>query len=171
MLADTIYYAGDFNVDLLDPDKPPSEGRHLLDLLDIYNLECLINKATRKTKTSETLNKRKALISGVVDTQISNHSLVFTALRSSAPKSHSRKILCRSLKNYNQEKFLQDLHMVPFQIIDIFDDVDDTLYAFEQLYIEILNEHAPLKQMVIRGNQVSYMTEEWCKEIRYRNKL
>ncbi len=61
--------------------------------------------------------------------------------------------------------------MVPFQIIDIFDDVDDTLYAFEQLYIEILNEHAPLKQTVIRGNQVSYMTEEWCKEIRYRNKL
>jgi hypothetical protein len=89
VLADTIYYAGDFNVDLLDPDKPPSEGRHLLDLLDIYNLECLINKATRKTKTSETLNKRKALISGVVDTQISNHSLVFTALRSSAPKPHS----------------------------------------------------------------------------------
>lgn len=48
MLTDTIYYAGDFNADLLDPDKPPYEGRNLLDLLDIYNLECLIDEATRK---------------------------------------------------------------------------------------------------------------------------
>ena len=61
--------------------------------------------------------------------------------------------------------------MAPFHIIDIFDDVDDMLYAFEHLYTEILNEHAPLKQAVIRRNQVPYMTEEWRKEIRYRNKL
>ena len=39
------------------------------------------------------------------------------------------------------------------------------------MYTEILNEHAPLKQAVIRRNQVPYMTEEWRKEIRYRNKL
>ena len=61
--------------------------------------------------------------------------------------------------------------MAPFHIIDIFDDLDDMLYAFEELYTEILNEHAPLKQAVIRRNQVPYMTEEWRKEIRYRNKL
>ena len=61
--------------------------------------------------------------------------------------------------------------MAPFHIIDIFDDVDDMLYAFEQFYTEILNEDAPLKQAVIRRNQVPYMTEEWRKEIRYRNKL
>ena len=60
--------------------------------------------------------------------------------------------------------------MAPFHIIDIFDDVDDMLYAFEQLYTEILNEDAPLKQAVIRRNQVPYITEEWRKEIRYRNK-
>ena len=70
-----------------------------------------------------------------------------------------------------QEKFLQDLYMAPFHIIDIFDDVDDMLYAFEQLSTEILNEHAPLKQAVIRRNQVPHMNEEWRKKIRYRNKL
>ena len=69
-----------------------------------------------------------------------------------------RKHVCRSLNNYTQEKFLQDLYMAPFS------------YAFEQLYTQILNEHALLKQAVIRGNQVPYMTEEWHKEIRYCNK-
>ena len=43
------------------------------------------------------------------------------------------------------------------------DEVDDKLYAFEQLYLEIPNEHAPLKQTIVRGNQVPYMAEQWRK--------
>ena len=33
--------------------------------------------------------------------------------------------------------------MAPFSIVGVFDEVDDTLYAFEQLHHEILNEQAP----------------------------
>ena len=42
--------------------------------------------------------------------------------------------------------------MAPFSIVEVFDEVDDKLYVFEQLYYEILNEHAPLKQTIVRGN-------------------
>ena len=38
--------------------------------------------------------------------------------------------------------------MAAFSIVDVFDEVDDKLYAFEQLYHESLNEHAPLKQTI-----------------------
>ncbi|RMX39906.1 hypothetical protein pdam_00024572, partial [Pocillopora damicornis] len=86
----------DFNADLLNPDKPPKDGRYLSDLMEIFGLDCLITKATLKTKTSETLldlistsNKKKALVSDAVDKQISDHSLVFTILRSRAPRSRS----------------------------------------------------------------------------------
>ena len=158
--------------------KPPKDGTNLLDLMEIFGLDCLITKATRKTKTSEKLldliltsNKKKTLVSDVVDTQISDHLLVFTILRSRAPRSRSRKICVRSFKNFNRDKFIQDLQMAPFSIVDVFDEVDDKLYAFEQLYHEILNEHAPLKQTIVRGNQVPYMTEQWRKAIRHRNKL
>ena len=48
-LTNTVFFVGDFNADLLAPDKPPKEGRKLRDLLDIFDLHCLINKATRKT--------------------------------------------------------------------------------------------------------------------------
>ena len=153
-------------------------GRSPLDLLEIFGLNCLITKATGKTKTSGTLldliltsNKKKTLTSDVVDTLISDHSLVFTILPSTAPGSRSRKICLRSLKNFNRDKFIQDLQMAPFSIVDVFDEVDDKLYAFEELYSEILNEHAPHKQTVVRGNQVPYMTEQWRKAIRHRNKL
>ena len=37
--------------------------------------------------------------------------------------------------------------------------------------LNILDEHAPLKHIHIRGKQVPYMTEEWRKAIRHRNKL
>ena len=54
-LTETVFYTGDFNADLLNPDKPPKDGRNPLDLMEIFGLDCLITKATRKTKTSETL--------------------------------------------------------------------------------------------------------------------
>lgn len=170
-LTSDVILAGDFNADLIKPDMPPYNGRDLLDLLDIFNLHNVIKSATRKAKTSATLldliltnNKRRILTS-------SDHSLVYTVLRASAPQSRSRKICFRSMKNFSQEQFLRDLHSAPFHIIDLFDDVDDKIHAFESLYLDILNEHAPLKQVHIRGNQIPYMTEQWRKAIRHRNRL
>ena len=54
-ITNDLIYAGDFNCDLIRPDKPPKDGRHLADLLDIYNLTNLIKVPTRTGKASETL--------------------------------------------------------------------------------------------------------------------
>lgn len=153
------------------PDKPPKDGRYLSDLLDIYNLRNLIEIPTRTGKTSETLldlintnNNKRILTSGVVDVHLSEHSLIYTVLRASAPRLRSRKICLRSLKHFDSALFRQDFHNAPFQIIEVFDDVDDKNYAFEKLYIDVLNEHAPLKvlkQVHVRGNQVPFMNEQW----------
>ena len=108
-----------------------------------------------------TNDKEKVLTSGVVDTQLSDHSLVYTILRSSAPRTRSRKICFRSLKNFSRENFVHDMQIVPFHIIDLFDELDDKLYAFEQLFLSVLSEHSPIKQTMVRGNQVPYMTEQY----------
>ena len=96
----------DFNADLLNPDKPTKDGRNLLDLMEIFGLDCLITKATRKTKTSETLldliltsNKKKTLVSDVVDTQISDHSLYNSTVKSSI---QDRALVCRKFQNLQQ---------------------------------------------------------------------
>ena len=40
------------------------------------------------------------------------------------------------------------------------------------LYSDIVNEHAPIKQFHLRGNQVSFMSEKWRrKAIPHRNML
>ena len=47
--------------------------------------------------------------------------------------------------------------------MNIFADVDDKLFAFESLYCDVLDKHAPIKRVQERGNQVNYMNEEWRK--------
>ena len=44
-----VFYAGDFNADLLNPDKPPKDGRNLLDFMEIFGLDWLITKNIRHT--------------------------------------------------------------------------------------------------------------------------
>lgn len=89
------------------------------------------------TKSTETLialiltnNKRRALQTGVIDTKISNHSLVYTIMRVTLLRLRSRKIALRSFKNFDRDKFVEDLSAAPFHIEDIFDDPDDMLYFF-----------------------------------------
>ena len=104
-------------------------------------LDCLIAKPTRKTKTAETLldliltnDKKKVLTSGVVDTQLSDHSLVYTILRSSAPRTRSRKICFRSLKNFSRENFVHDMQIVPSHIIDLFHERDDKVMLLSNCF-------------------------------------
>ena len=52
-----------------------------------------------------------------------------------------------------------------------FHDVNDKFFAFESLYLDIISEHAPLKQFHVRGNQEPFMNEQWRKATRHRNKL
>ena len=143
--------------------------------LTFTNLHNLISSPTRIAKTSTTLldlvitnNTNMVLTSGVVHVQLSDHSLVYAFLRKTAPEMRSRKLCFRSLKNFDRDLILADLHTVPFNAMDVFEDVDDKLFVFETLFTEVLNDHAPpqFKQFHVRGNQVPYMTEEWRKAIR-----
>lgn len=142
--------------------------------MDIFHLKNLITVSTRVTTTSESLidlvltnNKRRVLKHGVVDAQISDHSLIYTFLQT----YRSRKVCFRTLKNFDAKKLIDDLNKVPFHIMEIFDDTDDKLHIFESLYNEVLNEHAPIKSVHIHGNQVPFMNDQWRKAICHRNHL
>ena len=77
----------------------------------------------------------------------------------------------RNIKRFDRDSFLDDLPKIPYSVMDVFDEVDDKLFVFEYLYNEVLDEHAPLKQFHVRGGHVPYMTAEWRKAIRHRNRL
>ena len=103
---------------------------------------------------------------------MSDHALVYAILRVFSPKCRSQKICFRSMKNFDVDKFCDDLNYAPFvTVMNSFEDVNDKLFAFESMYTSILDEHAPMKTVRVRGNQVPFMSDEWRKAIRYRNRL
>lgn len=116
------------------------------------------------TSSTETLldliltNVRKRVpTAGVVNPHVIDHSLTYAILRTSLQAPRSQKVTFRSLKHYDTEAFLNDLDMVPFRtVMNVFDDIDDKLYAFESLFHTIINQHAPLNQAHMRGGQVPY---------------
>ena len=81
-----------------------------------------------------TNDKKKVLTTGVVDTQFSDHSLVYTILRSSTTRARSRKICFRSLKNFSRENFVRDMQIMPSHIIDLFDELDDKVMLLSNCF-------------------------------------
>ena len=69
----------------------------------------------------------------------------------------------REDSRFDSDAILQDLDNAPFSVMEFFRDVNDELFAFETLYLEITNEHAPIKQFYVRGNQVPFMNEQCAK--------
>ena len=73
-------------------------------------------------------------------------------------------------KNFNEELFCKDLAQIPWDIIDVFDDVDDALDAWYNLYLEVVDKHLPWREKrVKRQKQPDWMTNEIMQCIALRN--
>ncbi|KAK2552314.1 hypothetical protein P5673_026629 [Acropora cervicornis] len=48
---------------------------------------------------------------------------------------------------------------------------EESVWAFHHLFNNVVSEHAPVKRFHIRGGHVPYMTPEWRRAIRLRNRL
>ena len=73
----------------------------------------------------------------------------------------------RNYKRFNNENFrndlLQELAKRDYQNIECID--------FEEIFMMILNKHAPLKKRYIRANNSPFMNSMLCKAIMVRSKL
>ena len=54
------------------------------------------------------------------------------------------------MKNFREEDFRPDIDNVPFHVASVFDDIDDIYWAQNQMFLSVLNEHAPQKTKWIK---------------------
>ena len=111
-----ILVVGDLNCDLL---VSSSKSRTLNNLYTSVNMKQLITQPTRVTETSKSLidvifTSNPAIIvdSGIVETHISDHFLVFTELNLTMPKPPAAYVVARSYKYYDPQSFLSDLNKI-----------------------------------------------------------
>ena len=102
----------------------------------MYDLDPMINTPTRisKSKTScldVILTNAPAFIenSGVAETGLSDHLLVYAVLNSKSLHPKSEKVVKRSFKQFSQDAFLEDLGKVPLSAAYIFDEPDDVYWC------------------------------------------
>ena len=99
------------------------------------------------------------------------YEMVCFATKQFVKATGPRRITYRSFKHFSEAAYASDADKAPFHVGDIFDNVDDCYWFSMKLLQDIIDEHAPLKQKVIRHKQVPYMNSNLRKSINVKNML
>ena len=77
------------------------------------------------------------------------------------PKTNHYIISYRSLKKNDKTIFIEDLQSVPWDIMKSFDDTDDIMEAWLDLFLQVVDKHVPIKQHRVKHkNQPHWTTLE-----------
>ena len=127
-----MIFVGDLNCDIIHPLQNNKQGKRLLDICDIYDLDTLITNPTRiSTNKASCLDDiltnvpAYTIDSSIIGTGLSDHSLVHVVLNTKLLCPKAETVVRRSFKNFEQETFLRNLNSVPFSVSYVFDDSDD----------------------------------------------
>ena len=92
-----------------------------------------------------------------IETGLSDfHKMTVTVLKNYIKKRQPRVINYRCNKNFNERIFRDELS----QLIELI-NVDDINYkTFHDIFLKVLNSHAPMKQKTVRGNNSPNMTKK-----------
>ena len=176
-----VIILGDLNIDMLEENQSSASIRNRFNkILKAYNLQNVIHEPTRITKTSTTLIDHIIIPNSIshklnnahsVDPAISDHHLIYCSFSLARPKEKPTYRTVRNYKNVNIEKLKNDINMVPWQICDIFDDVDDTLFAWQNLYEDVINNHFKKRKVKIRTKSHPWINGQIRKKLNNRFKL
>ena len=91
--------------------------------------------------------------SGVIETHISDHYLIYSILKLKTLKPPPNYIIARSYRNCDPEFFVSDLSTILWLENLEFDDVNEKYEHFSRHFFGILDKHAPL--ITIKSDIVS----------------
>ena len=158
-MYENIILLGDYNC----------EEKHsaMEEFLHTFNLKNLVKKPTRYKSVNNPCtidliltNKSKSFFKNdVIETGLSDfHQMPLTILKSNYIKCKPKQITYRNYNNFEIALFRQHLT----QALQV--EGSSTTYTdFHDIYINILNEHAPLKRKYVRGNDKPFMTKKNSK--------
>ncbi|MES9905540.1 MAG: reverse transcriptase family protein, partial [Sedimenticola sp.] len=168
---------GDFNINLL---TDCSINKHWYDITHSSNLEQLISTPTRVSVRSETLidhiytNQPTNIIQTYVPKlAISDHYPIICTrkLSSNTDKGPMHKVISyRSTKKFNEEAFFNDMQNQSWQLTELYDDPNYCLEVFINLYLSVLNKHAPQRtKRVKRLHQPDWYNPDILQASRMRD--
>ena len=142
----------------------------LNEILETYQLSQLITEPTRITANSCTLidhhitsTPEKIARSGVIHTGISDHSLIY-GIRKINPvlntRKKAKKIEITNMKRFNSQRFNEDLLTQPWEQIVLERDTDSMWACWKELFMAVLDKHAPIQQIRKRAYSYPWITAD-----------
>lgn len=161
-----FYVLGDLNCNWLQPTN--SNTRRLSSFCDLYQLNQLIKQPTRITDTCSSLidvlitnNQERIIKSGVCHIGISDHSLIFGIRKvNGAVKKPAKITYSRNFRFFNKNNFLSDLLSQPWSHIQAFGNPDQIWSAWKDMFMSVVDKHAPMKTRKVRSNAIPWLTKE-----------
>ena len=157
-----IILLGDFNKNLL-PGTANNEWENFMLSL---GLSQMISEPTRVTNSSSTLidhiyTSYEENISSVrvCKLTINENYAVFgnRKIKFSINKTSHQMTTYRSFIDFDENAFVNDLHQIPWEIVDTFDDVNDMVQIWNSLFLEVVDNHAPVKHHRVK----KYRQSDW----------
>ena len=141
--------------------------------MNTFDLECLIKKPTCfqssnprcidliLTNKKEIFKNNDAFEVGISD----HHSFIVATLKSQLLKGNTKTKLYRDYSSFNLDIFNEDFE-------NSFKNNFITEYSnFQNVFLEILHKHAPIKKKILRFNDDPFMTKSLRKAITHRSKF
>ena len=86
--------------------------------------------------------------------------------------SNKKELKCfRSFKNFDEEKFTEDLNKIDFDKLSDQDDVNKIYSDFEEAFIQTVDKHAPVKQRKPCQNPAPFINKELRKAVYKKRQL
>ena len=86
-----------------------------------------------------------------------SHNIISDAMKGDAPPPKHRKMKYRSFKNFDEDAFSEAVGVARFEVVYVFDDVNDIYRAHEVLLTDLLDEHAPIKEKRLQSQQCPFI--------------
>ena len=172
-----ILILGDFNIDMSSSSNSPLrfDFARLMSKSNLYNI---IKSPTRITDCSSTIidlaitsDPSKVKVSGSYEAGISDHNLIYVTINILTRNPPPRIIEVKSYSDVNKNDLKFDLDATPWDLISLFEDVDDALSVWEELFRSVLKDHVKTRKVKVRTNNNKWMNGEIRKTLNNRYKL
>ena len=102
---------------------------------------------------------------------ISDHHLIYAVINLRRTYHKPALKVIRDFKNVDVSALRHEFASTPWNICDIFDDIDDSVWAWETRCKYTINHHISLRKVNVRSNNLSWMNSSLRKGMNKRYKL
>ncbi|XP_071052553.1 uncharacterized protein [Onthophagus taurus] len=160
---DFVACPGDANINLLNEEI--SEAIELTNGLRAVGMLQLISDPTRVTEATATplyiiavSDELGVTDSGVINSDISDHDLVFCRLKCESLKPVPFMHTYRDFSQFNYESFFADLRAIPLHHM-FHMELEQKLAFFNETLLNLIDCHAPMRTVRIRKPKMPWLTD------------